>query len=123
MTCFLSNSTGIPHLNELLETHRSCNPGIIKLLSISFFRECGIIKSGCSSKYLINLSAYFFILKKYVSSFCFFTSLPQSGHLPSFSCLSVQKDSHGVQYQSVYDPLYISPCSYSFVKIFCTWFL
>ena len=30
---------------------------------------------------------------------------PQSGHLPSLSCVSVQKDSHGVQYQPSYLPL------------------
>ena len=46
----------------------------------------------------ISRSAYFPILKKYASSLAGLTSLPQSGHLPSVSWLSVQKDSHGVQY-------------------------
>ena len=46
----------------------------------------------------ISLSAYLLILKKYASSFAGFTSLPQSGHLPSTNWDSVQKDSQGVQY-------------------------
>ncbi len=68
----------------------------------------------------MSLSAYLPILKKYASSTAGFTSLPQSGHLPSLSWLSVQKLSHGVQYIPLYEPLYISPCAYSFLKIFCT---
>ena len=36
--------------------------------------------------------------KKYASSLAGFTSLPQSGHLPSFSCEGVQNASQGVQY-------------------------
>ena len=34
-------STGIPHLKEVLETHKSSSPGLIKLLSISFLRASG----------------------------------------------------------------------------------
>ena len=37
------------------------------------------------------------IFKKYASSLAGFTSRPQSGHLPSTSCDSVQQDSQGVQ--------------------------
>ena len=36
--------------------------------------------------------------KKYASSSASWTSRPQSGHLPSTSCVSVQKLSQGVQY-------------------------
>ena len=46
----------------------------------------------------MSLSAYLPILKKYASSFAGLTSLPQSGHFPSTSWLSVQNDSQGVQY-------------------------
>ena len=39
------------------------------------------------------------------SSFASMTSRPQSGHLPSTSCDSVQKLSQGVQYLPAYSPL------------------
>ena len=34
-------STGIPHLNDVLDTHKSCNPGRRKLFIISFLRDSG----------------------------------------------------------------------------------
>ncbi len=68
-----------------------------KLFSISFFLEAGRINEGCSIMCLMRLFAYLPILKKYASSSAGFTSLPQSGHLPSTSWASVQKLSHGVQ--------------------------
>lgn len=85
-------------MNEVRDTHRSCSPGSRKLFIISFLRDTGRINSGCLLIWSISLSAYLLILKKYASSFAGFTSRPQSGHLPSFSCDSVQKDSQGVQY-------------------------
>ena len=55
--------------------------------------------------YWISQSAYFWSLKKYDSSRVFSTGRPQSGQHPSLSCSSVQKDSHGVQYQPSYSDL------------------
>ena len=39
--CPGSNSTGIPHVKLVLDTHKSCNPGFRKLLTISFLRDSG----------------------------------------------------------------------------------
>ena len=39
-----------------LDTHRSCNPGFRKLLTISRFLDSGWINSGCSSMCCISRS-------------------------------------------------------------------
>ena len=95
----------MPQVKEVRDTHRSCSPFFKKLFIISFFLETGRMKSGWLSICAMRRSAYLPILKKYASSFARFTSLPQSGHLPSTSWLCVQKLSHGVQYQPSYSPL------------------
>ena len=77
----------------------------MKLLIISFLRDSGWIKSGWLSMYSTSLSWYFESRRKYACSLVLCTSLPQSGHLPSTSCVSVQKDSQGVQYQPSYSDL------------------
>ena len=59
-------------------------------------REAGSKKSVVVSNSRTR-SAYFERRKKYASSSAGCTSRPQSGHFPSTSWLSVQKDSHGVQ--------------------------
>ena len=88
----------MPHLKEVLDTHRSCSPGSRKLFIISFFLDTGWMNSGWVLMCSISRSAYLLILKKYASSFAGCTSRPQSGHFPSTSWDSVKKDSQGVQY-------------------------
>ena len=63
-----------------------------------------ILLTGIGSAIIFNCKAssggtdiVALILKKYASSLAGFTSRPQSGHLPSTSWDSVQKDSQGVQ--------------------------
>ena len=48
----------------VLETHRSCRPGLRKLLTISFLRASGWMNWGLSSMCFIRRSAYLDIWKK-----------------------------------------------------------
>ena len=68
----------------------------MKQLKITKFPELDYAGSEAFNTLSTNLS---------FSSLAFLTSLPQSGHLPSTSCVSVQNDSQGVQYQPSYSLL------------------
>ena len=63
-TCLGSNSTGMPQVKLVRDTHKSCRPGSRKLFIISFFRATGWMNSGCSLIYSISRGAYLLILKK-----------------------------------------------------------
>ena len=88
----------MPQSKEVRETQVSSRPGLMKLFIISFARDAGCSQSGFSSYSLMMRSAYLLRRKKYASSSASTTGRPQSGHLPSTSWVSVQNDSHGLQY-------------------------
>ena len=77
--CFGFSLICMPQSKEVLEIHKSFNPGLMNVFIISFLRDTGVKKLGFLSKNSSKSGKYLFVLKKYASSFALVTSLLQSG--------------------------------------------